>query len=278
MNILITGASGFIGNSLRLELSKFHNVYATDIVQIHESPQFFILDLLKPEEIDQKLTELNFPEIEVIIHCASILATSENHRDIKLLYNNLKITESIIKLAKRINPSKIVNFSTIGVYPNSDGVFTEESKINPGKNYEAIYGLSKFCSEELFSFLCDDIKVVNLRNAQTIGEGMRNDRIYAVMLDELNRTNAISVWGNGKRTSAFISIDYLIETIKAILLKDDFQGTFILGEKNLTYLDLAKQIIEKYGNENSQIILEDKGNRSKSYFDFSKIKKYLKNE
>lgn len=278
MNILITGASGFIGNSLRIELSKFHNVYATDVVSKNNNPQFFILDLLKPEEIDQKLIELNIPEIDVIIHCASILATSENHRDIKLLYDNLKITESIIKIAKRINSSKIINFSTIGVYPNSDGIFNEESKINPGKNYEAIYGLSKFCSEELFSFLCDDIKVVNLRNAQTIGEGMRNDRIYAVMLDELKRTNAISVWGNGERTSAFISIEYLVEAIKKIVIRADIQGTFILGEKNLTYFDLAKEIIENYGDENSRIILEEKGNRSKVRFDFSKINNLLKDE
>jgi len=266
MNILITGATGFIGSALCKELSKQHNVYSTDIVAKHDSTNFFILDLLKPEEID------------VVIHCASILATSENYREIKLLYANLKIIESIIKITKRINASKIINFSTIGVYPNSDGIFNEESKINPGKNFEAIYGLSKFCSEELISFLCNDIKVINLRNAQTIGNGMRSDRIYSIMLDELKRTNTISVWGNGDRVSAFISIEYLVEAIKKIVTNKDIQGTFILGERNLTYLDLAKDIIEKYGNKNSQIVFIEKGNRSRSQFDFGKINRYLIDE
>ena len=275
MNILITGASGFIGHSLSMGLGKIHNVYSTDIISKNNDYRFIILDLLKPEDIKKSILDHNIPKIDVIIHCASILATSENHRNIELLYDNLRITESVIKLAKICKPNKILNFSTIGIYKNRDGIINEESEISPASNYEAIYAISKYCSEELFTFLCDNVKVVNLRNAQTIGQGMRKDRIYSVMLDELRRTNTISVWGNGERISAFTSIQYLIEVVINILLKPEMQGTYILGEKNISYLELAKDIIEEYGNDSSKIVLVEKGNRSKSLYDFSKINRYL---
>lgn len=277
MKILITGCSGFIGKSLYKSLCLGNEVYCMDKVFSDGLDHFIAIDLLKPERVEALLKENDVPQMDVIIHCASILATSDNHEDMDLLYKNLKIVESAIAIAKILCPKKLINFSTIGVYSAKDGSYTEESFIKPSDNYEALYDLSKFCSEELFSFMLKNTPtdVVNMRVSQTIGLGMRKDRIYTIMLDELKRTNKVSVWGNGERISAFITIEYLINTIKSIILKDGIEGTFNIGEKNMSYYQLAKDIIHEFGNSESEILLIDKGKRTRNYIDFTKINQAL---
>jgi len=273
MKILITGSSGFIGNTLVEELVPNNELILIDKAKSEKKENFHEINLLNPDLIETAIDNLKLKTVDVLIHCASILATKENHKDIHLLYNNLKITESVIIIAKVLKPKKIINFSTIGVYPNMDGIYTEKSEIKPSQNFEAIYGLSKFCSEELFAFMLNETEtqIINLRLAQTIGEGMRNDRIYSIMLSELIKSNKITVWGNGERISSFISIEYLITTIKKIIEKDYIEGTYNIGEKTISYLQLAKDIIDKYGKFDSEIVLLDKGQKSKIYLDTTKI-------
>lgn len=277
MKILITGSSGFIGNRLVEELSYNNELFLIDKVKQTNKGSFIEINLLYPESIEKAIEKYKLPQIDILIHCASILATYENHKDINLLYNNLRITESIIKLATILNPKKLINFSTIGVYPNLDGIYNEKSEINPSQNFEAIYGLSKFCSEELFACILKDngIKVINLRLSQTIGEGMRGDRIYSIMLAELRSSNKITVWGNGERMSSFISIEYLISVIKTIIVKNVNEGTYNIGEKTISYLELAKDIIKQHGKLDSEIVLLNKGPKSKMYIDTTKINQIL---
>jgi nucleoside-diphosphate-sugar epimerase len=278
MNIILTGSSGFIGNILYKQFSKNHKVYQIDYIASEETSDFFNIDLTKPKEIISYFENIDLNNIDLVIHCASILANNKNFKDINLLYNNLKITESLIEIIKLVRPNKLLNFSTIGVYPNKDGYYNEKSEIKPSDNFEALYGLSKFNSEELFNFYLKETNtnVINLRIAQTIGEGMRNDRIYSVMLSELNKTNKITVWGNGERISSFVSIDYLMYVIRILVDKNNIEGTFNIGEKNMSYLQLAKDIIELHGNNESEIILIEKGVRSKNYLDFNKINELIK--
>jgi nucleoside-diphosphate-sugar epimerase len=105
---------------------------------------------------------------------------------------------------------------------------------------------------------------------------MRSDRIYSLFLNELRTQNTITLWGNGERCSNFISIDYLLSQIDDILVKDGIKGTFNMGQKNMSYLELANQIVQVYGNEESRIILVDKGVKSKVYIDCSKLETELK--
>lgn len=277
MKILITGSSGFIGNTLVEQLKENNEVILIDKVKQGEKENFFKINLLKPELIETAIETFKITPIDILIHCASILATKENNKDINLLYNNLKITESVVKIAQVLKPKKIINFSTIGVYPNLDGIYSEKSEIKPSQNFEAIYGLSKFCSEELFVFILKEkgTRVINLRLAQTIGKGMRNDRIYSIMLSELIKSNKITVWGNGERISSFISIEYLVSVIKAIIGIDNLEGTYNIGEKTISYLQLAKDIINKHGKFDSEIVLSDKGQKCKIYLDTTKINKIL---
>jgi nucleoside-diphosphate-sugar epimerase len=281
MKILITGAGGFIGSQLSSHLEKSHVVFRILRHDLDENnSRVFSLDLADVQVVRKKIKESRILNIDfdVIIHCAAVLANVSNTSEIELFNQNNRITESLLEIAQKINVKKIINFSTIGVYPNKDGNFSETSQINPAYNSECLYSLSKFCSEELLAFLLPQTKVVNLRLAQTYGVGMRQDRIYSMFVNELNEKNTITLWGNGERTSNFISIEHLILQIDRILNNDSIQGTFNFGQKNISYKELAEQIINRYGNAESKILMLDKGVKSKVVIDCSKLENEINNE
>jgi len=274
MNILITGANGFLGNHLRNHFQQQHEIYSISRKNYKNlsSANEYGIDLSDVEYVKEHVTEDFFnKKIDLIIHCAAVLSHSDN-KDIDVFNANNAITLSMIHIARITKVAKFINISTIGVYPNVSGTYNEKSAIEPSMNHECLYSLSKVCSEELFKFyLKDTIQVINLRLGQVYGSGMRKDRIFAMMREELQKVNTITVFGKGERVSNFVSIDYFIKKIDQIVKKNDMQGTFNLGEENLSYHDLAKIIVKEFGNSSSEIILREDGVRSKVIIDSSKI-------
>jgi len=274
MRILITGANGFIGRHLRNHFQSGHEIYSITRTLNRSllSENDYAIDLSDVNGVKEKFANNIFKQkMDVIIHCAAVLSNIDN-KDITVFHKNNAITESMIYIASVTNTTKIINISTIGVYPNISGTYNEQSAIEPSVNHECLYGLSKVCSEELFKFyLKDTIQVINIRLGQVYGLGMRKDRIFSIMKNELIRDNIITVFGKGERISNFISIDYFFEKIKRIVQNDKIQGTFNLGEKNLSYYNLAEMIMKEFGNSSSKIRLSERGIRSKVIIDSSKI-------
>jgi len=275
MNILITGANGFIAKHLISQFEDHHKIFTISrkIDQQNKLLTNYELDLsdinLVKEYFKQENRENH--KIDVIIHTAAVLSGQDN-KNIKIFNDNIGITESMIHVAKVFSASKFINFSTIGVYPNISGIYDEKSAVEPSVNFECLYGLSKFCSEELFKFyLKDTSNVVNVRLGQVYGSGMRDDRIYSMMKAELQKKNSITVFGQGERISNFVSINYLVDKIEEIVHHSNIEGTYNLGERNISYLELAQMVITEYGDSSSEIILEEKGVTSKVIIDSNKI-------
>ena len=194
--------------------------------------------------------------------------------NIDILYQNIKITESVLEIARILKPKKIINFSSIAVYPNKDGIYSELSETRPSVNTECLYGLSKYCSENLLDFFTrkENVIISHLRVAQVYGEGMREDRVISIMRNELRKNNTITVFGKGERTSNFIDIHKLLSIVEVFLTKD-LPGIYNIGEKNMSYLDLARMLIKNYGNKNSKIIKKSSGLRVKFKLDTRKVEK-----
>ena len=166
----------------------------------------------------------------------------------------------------------------MAVYPNISGTFSEDSLPTPQKNPDCIYGLSKYCSEVIIDFLLrnENICIIHLRISQVHGKGMRSDRIIPVMLKELKDNDTITVYGNGERTSNFINVDKLVKEVEFFLQEDIF-GIYNVGDRNISFLELAQELIDKYGDENSTINKEPQGNKEKFILDISKLSSVYKN-
>jgi nucleoside-diphosphate-sugar epimerase len=278
MNILVTGAGGFIGQYLCKHLSKNHNIIGIYNKKQHvdECHSHIVCDLTNKEQTLTDIAEKVSIKVDIIAHLASKLVDVRTAEQMDVFHKNIKISETVSALAGNLRPSKLINFSTMAVYPNIDGIYSENSKVWCADNSDCLYGLSKFCSENIFSFMLkkSDIKIIHLRLGQVYGDGMRNDRIMPIMQKELRETNKITVYGNGERVSNFISIQRLLEIINLFLEKDT-EGIFNIGDEQISYFEMANKIIEKNGNDLSCVIRKEQGSKSKFYLDTTKLKYLL---
>ena len=280
MNILITGVSGFIGSELFKKLSwRGEKTSVYGINRSVESDNIFMVDLAERKAVESMIDTCKSKALsfDSLIHCAGILATSDNCRDIKLLYDNLKITENIILIASSLGIKNVIHLSTIGVYPNIDGIYDELSVTKPSSNAEGLYGVAKLTSENLFDFylLPLHINVSHLRLAQVYGTEMRNDRIMKIMEAEMLTEGKISVWGNGERVSNFVFIDDVLTTIEHFI-NFPSPGIFNVGGKNLNYLELAELVTKMHNKAGVKILKVDKGVKAKVYINSDKLINLLK--
>ena len=223
--------------------------------------QCYSVNLTKREDVITLNKNLAKIKIDTIIHLASRMASFDNIDDISILQDNIKITYNLVFMA---------------VYPNVSGFYSENSLPMPQKNNDCIYGLSKYTSEVLFDFLLinEEISKVHLRVAQVHGKGMRQDRIVSSMRKELKDKNTITLYGNGNRENCFIEISKLAELVN-YLIKNKVNGLYNIGDENISYIKLAKRIIENHGNSKSALIMKSKGLQERFNLDFSKINKEL---
>ena len=274
--ILITGCNGFVGHELCKHLKKKYDIYGVDL---HKSKQcgikhFSVVDLRDNKRVKDFCGDFKKGQsLNSLINLSARMMSTDRIEDISILHDNIRIAENVALLADSLRPAKVINFSSMAVYPMKSGIYKEASQIRPSLNSDCIYGLSKFCVENILSFMLRDtgVKVSNLRIAQVYGEGMRNDRIIPVMLDELEKKNMITVFGNGERVSNFIHVDRLVRIVEKFLEKD-LEGIFNVGDEQLSYFELAGRLIREKGNKDSRILKKAAGSKERVYLDTTKVK------
>ena len=277
MNILITGAGGFIGTHLYNHLKKKH-----DITRIFSSNQSvggknnYFVDLTRRTEVENLTQDLSTTKFDAVIHLASKMASPEDIENMSILKENIDMIDNMVLMLKKIKPKVVIHFSSMAVYPNTSGLFSEHSLPLPQKNLDCFYGFSKLASEVILDFLLrkEYIRIVHLRVAQVYGEGMRQDRIIPVMRKELKEKNTITVYGNGERQSCFIEVGKLLETVD-YFIQNKLDGVFNVGDENKSYVNLAKIMIEQFGDEDSTILMNPQGNKEKFNLDTSKLLKII---
>jgi len=277
VNILITGAGGFIGTHLYNHMKSAHCI--TRIFSPSQpagEQNSYSVDLTKNNEVETLIQELSKTKYDCVIHLASKMASKNNIEKMSIFKMNVDMIENMVFLIKRLKPEVVIHFSSMATYANVSGLFSETSLPMPQKNPDCLYGLSKFASEVILDFLLrdGDIRIVHLRVAQVYGEGMRQDRIIPVMRKELDEKNTITVYGNGERQSCFIRIDKLLESVD-YFVQVKVDGVYNVGHENLSYIDLAENIVKKFGNKESTIVKKANGNEKKFNLDISKLQKMI---
>lgn len=282
MKILITGAGGFIGKHLSAYLRKKHDVFIVGSVGAKSRASLggksIKVDLTNAEEVAAVFGKFSKTHmVDVVIHLAFNLASPKDVDNVGTLHKNIQITENVASIVKILMPKKVINFSSMAVYPNNDGIYKESSEVKPSENNDCLYGLSKLCAENIIDFVLrgQDVSITHLRIAQVYGDGMRQDRIIPAMLRELEMDNAITVFGDGERTSNFIKIDKLVRMVE-VFIRKDVSGTYNIGDENISYRELARRLIREHGDKRSRIIQKSEGPRTKFRLDISKLNGMLK--
>jgi len=272
MNILLLGCNGLIGNRLSKFLkNNHHNVY--DVARTNAKIN---IDFLSPLTSENRIQLINL-KIDAIIFTIYKVPIDKKEDTYHLLQDNLTITSSLVNIINLTKPATVVNLSSIAVYPNMSGNYSENFAPNPAVNWNCFYGLSKLCTEQILSNLSlqTKINIVHLRIAQLIDEE-GNDALQKSFAQELKKKNTITVFANGERESNFIQLNDLCKIVEKVMMKN-LSGIYNTGKIQMNYLDFAKQYIKKHGNKQSKINIISEGYKTKVIIDCSKLKEALKN-
>jgi dTDP-4-dehydrorhamnose reductase len=177
MRILVTGASGMLGSTLAIELSRKHKVFGTGSSDISIPIDYRVFDLSNESYKDL----IDWSQPELIIHCAAI--TNGNYcqgNPLKAFEINGVSVKNFLNATN--NKTKIIYISTDAVFPSSIHLAKELDFVNP----ENIYGKSK----ELGEFF--------LNSSQ--------DRNYTII-----RTTIVGLNTNKKKTGF---VEWIINTAK----------------------------------------------------------------
>ena len=128
MNILITGAAGFIGSALCIQLSTDNKIIGVDITKGADKSANIVWEQADPpasrcEALRAGLTDLNSAiaickkySPDVVIHCAGIAHQKVGAVDsVTYMQVNSEATENLAKAAAKTNPPTNNNQNTLPI-------------------------------------------------------------------------------------------------------------------------------------------------------------------
>lgn len=216
MDILITGASGFLGSRYRHLLGKDHNVVGT--FYQNSQRKLVQLDITHQEGVINQVQKL---DPDVIIHTAAISNPDSCGQNPGMAVDiNEEGTKNVAEAAKRAG-SKLIYISTTFVFP-ANGIYSVGDLPNP----QTVYGQTKYNGELAVQEHLDDYLI--LRCPKLFGtvdiEGVSD--ITEHILKTLTEEGVIQLDDTTKRYPLFI--DDMISATQR-LLDIDAQGIYHLS-------------------------------------------------
>jgi len=262
MNILITGACGFVGSSLVPYLLKkghyirsfdtewFGNNLPSDQRLTHEKKDIRLLD------------QADFEGIDSVIHLANIANDPgvELNTDLSWEVNVL----ATYKLAELAAHAKVKTF----IYASSGSVYgvKEEEQVTEDLSLVpiSVYNKTKMISERVLLSYQDKMKIINVRPATVCGFSprMRLDVSVNMLTFQALQNKKITVFG-GDQVRPNIHIKDMIRVYEHFLLKASSlkSGNYNAGFENMSILAIAELIQSKVPSE----IVVTQSNDPRSY-------------
>ena len=241
MNILIIGASGFVGKSLVLRLVN-EKKYKLHLVSRNKQFDFQGAKVLIGDLSDISFCNKIIQGIDIVLYLAAERKNIAHHTEFPFDYTtgNLKPLLTFLEAIKKSKIIKLIYLSsTIVEYAN----YNSE---NDG------YVLGKFANEIILKGFTKQyplIDVVIMRSAAVYGPGDNFDSDSATFIPAIigriaNSKDEIIVWGSGLRKLQFIYIDDLVENLhKAI--NENVNYTPVIGfQENVSIKHIVEKIMD----------------------------------
>ena len=295
MNILVTGAAGFIASHLIEELLKdkdniiigIDNFYSgtkenIEFIEPINKNENFIFEEADIRDFDAMDRILKINKIEQIYHLAAIVSVQESIKNPIISHDvNVKGTLNILEASRRNNVKKIVFSSSAAVYGDEPILPKNEYSITKPISP---YGCEKLVCEEYMKLYSDlyGLETVILRYFNVYGERQSSSSDYSGVIsifDNKFKNNEIpTIHGNGEQYRDFVYVkDIVYVNIKAMNTNNISGEVFCVGTaKKISINNLLYFMNKKYNKSfNAQYIKAREGDILESICDNSKIKNVL---
>ena len=289
MNILVTGAAGFIGSHvcehfIRLGhhitgIDNFDNFYPAkfkelNLTQLNQSEQFrfYEADIRDAIALDRIFS---FQDVDVVIHLAAKAGVRPSIESIAAYYDvNVNGVVSLLESMRRHNVNKMLFASSSSIYGNNSKVpFSESDRVdNPISPYASTKKSGELLCHvynHLYNF-----DITCLRFFTVYGPRQRPDLAIHKFTRLIQEGKPIPFYGDGSTSRDYTFIDDIVDGISCSLNHIGGYKIYNLGESKVITLKHMVEVIE----ETLQIkaILDklplQQGDVSRTYADISKAK------
>jgi nucleoside-diphosphate-sugar epimerase len=241
MNVLITGATGFIGRHITQELAKKKDINLFCLVRNDKKAQR--LEHLGVKfiyaNITQKhtLTKILRHNIDIIIHCAAVV-----NADKKLLHEtNVLGTQNICELAQNLNVERFIYFSSVSVISGNPDIPLKEDL-----PYKATseYGESKIEAEKIvLMYRRRGLKTAILRPCMVYGPD--EPHLLKTLLS-LIKLRLLFTLDEGKKKLHLVYVGNVVAAVVDGLKKDEFlEGSFFVADEDVLTVKEILDIISR---------------------------------
>ncbi len=191
MNILVTGANGFIGGQLIHAIHSRHKIFAV-VRQLPDKNHFLGTNWIK-QDLTQPLDYSRLPKhVDAIIHLAQSRFYKKFPEKSKDIFDvNINSTFQLLEYAQKVGARYFIFASSGGVYGYSYERFVETDPVSPLDFYLS----SKYTSELLIANYKKFFNTVVLRLFFVYGEGQKN-MLFPRLLEKIKKGETVTIEGN----------------------------------------------------------------------------------
>ncbi len=222
MNILITGASGFLGTYCSQALRQDnHKLTLVDIAPPESERQ---TPSCRFENVDIRRELAIAPlirEADIVIHAAAALPLWKRG---DIFSTNVDGTRNILTAARAHGVRRVVYISSTAVYgiPKRHPILEDDRLMGVGP-----YGESKILAEKLcLDFMKKGLNVTILRPKTFLGTGRLG--VFEILFDWVHDGKKIPVIGSGQNRYQLLAVDDLVEVISLCVQNssEEYNGVF----------------------------------------------------
>jgi dTDP-4-dehydrorhamnose reductase len=235
LKLLVTGASGLLGNSI-VELAKGHHT----VVPLHNTKPLqsnsIKIDRTKATEVASLFNRL---KPTVVIHTASETNVDKCETDKEHAWKtNVEGTRNIAEACRKVN-AKLIAISTDYVFDGEKGFYREVDKPNP-VNY---YGITKLEGEKQVINYCENYSI--LRTSVLYGWHPWKQNFATWVINKLKQQQEINVVEDHYNTPTLAGN---LADIAVEVAEKDLQGIYhASGNERISRYEFAKQIAGTFG-------------------------------
>ncbi len=249
MKIVITGATGFIGNHvIQYLLHQDVNLYVTssDIEKARQQHWFSKVNYLAfsiGDEFDEEST-LFFQDADIVIHLAWSGLTdfkSENHTQIYLAQQ-----QKFISQLTQLNIHRLVNIGTCLEYGLQEGELTEDMPVFPIVNYAIAKNDLRLFTEQIARQF--EYGTCWIRLFYMYGQGQSKKSFIPQLHQAILEQKSSFDMSDGEQERDYLPVEKVSEYIVRIAFDQTAQGIFNCSSgKPIKIRTLAEDYIQKMG-------------------------------
>lgn len=235
MKVIITGATGFVGQNLVRELAA-QDAEVTALVRgRNHIPQNFRLcrnihcyECGMEDYLTASDTVLKDVQGDVFIHLAWAGTSGKQRADYGLQLSNIRAACDAVKLAGKLGCSKFINAGSIMEYEAGEYLSADGAK--PGGGY--IYSTAKLAGDYMAKCVAGEINLsyINLIISNIYGAGERSERFLVSTVRKLLKNETIPLT-EGRQLYDFIYVTDAVKAITEIAKADKASGSYYIGNR-----------------------------------------------